>query len=516
MDFKVASTSGAGLGDQLPRVLLVEDQWDDWFEFSTMYTVYVFDAGGIRHHIGSVKIGQFGMATKQRRPALESDFESLDDRFFSLGQDDSYYDHLNELVPDLKDEILSSLRDLSYGESERFEAALKERVTTTSLLRSVAKGSVRDQFRRIALGGVRLSQYHFSYSAAAVGRSKAPGASFSFDVQPDSQPPTNIHVIIGRNGVGKTHLLNAMSKALVRLPDDESDNGRFAFPDEEPGTGLFANFVSVTFSAFDPFEPISASQSRKAGVEYSYIGLKRVSKPGEDKPLAPKSPQMLSREFTESAKICRQGARAGRWHRALKMLESDPIFKDAQVASLAPSDEEDGPEAGTSTSDIFSLLSSGHKIVLLTITRLVETVAERTLVLLDEPEAHLHPPLLSAFIRALSDLLINRNGVAIVATHSPVILQEVPRSCVWKLRRSGSISVAERPEIETFGENVGILTREIFGLEVTNSGFHRLLAESAAGTQTYEQVLTRFNGELGGEARAIVMGLLAARDEGET
>jgi predicted ATPase len=515
MDFKVASTVGAGDGDELPRVLLVEDQWDDWFQFSTMYTVYVFDSGGTRHQIGSVKIGQFDMPSDQRRPALENEFESLDDRFFSLGQDDSYYDHLNELVPDLKDEILNSLRDLPYGESDRFEAALEERVTTVSLLRSVAKGSVRDQFRRMALGGVRLSQYHFSYSGAAIGKSKKAAASFSFDVQPDSQPPTNIHVIIGRNGVGKTHLLNAMSRALVRMPDEEIDNGRFDFPDEEPGTGLFANFVSVTFSAFDPFEPISASQSRKAGVEYSYIGLKRVAKPGEDRPLAPKSPQMLSREFTESAKICRQGARAGRWLRALKMLESDPIFKDAQVASLAPSDEEGGSEVGPSTNDIFSRLSSGHKIVLLTITRLVETVAERTLVLLDEPEAHLHPPLLSAFIRALSDLLVNRNGVAIVATHSPVILQEVPKSCVWKLRRSGLISVAERPEIETFGENVGILTREVFGLEVTDSGFHRLLSESVTGRRTYEQVLTQFNGELGGEARAIVMGLLAVRDEDE-
>src|ERR1700722_4461850 len=108
MEFKVASTSGPVLGDQRPRVLLVEDQWDDWFQFSTMYTVYVFDSSGIRHHIGSVKIGQFGMPANQRRPALESDFDSLDDRFFSLGQDDSYYDHLNEFVPELKDEILSS------------------------------------------------------------------------------------------------------------------------------------------------------------------------------------------------------------------------------------------------------------------------------------------------------------------------------------------------------------------------------------------------------------------------
>ncbi len=116
---------------------------------------------------------------------------------------------------------------------------------------------------------------------------------------------------------------------------------------------------------------------------------------------------------------------------------------------------------------LFRRLSSGHKIVLLTITRLVETVVERTIVLLDEPEAHLHTHLLAAFIRALSDLLIQQNGVAIIATHSPVVLQEVPKSCVWKLRRSGSVSKAERPEYETFGENVGILTREVFGLEVT-------------------------------------------------
>jgi predicted ATP-dependent endonuclease of OLD family len=98
--------------------------------------------------------------------------------------------------------------------------------------------------------------------------------------------------------------------------------------------------------------------------------------------------------------------------------------------------------------------------------------------LLDEPEAHLHPPLLSAFIRALSDLLVNRNGVAIIATHSPVVLQEVPKICVWKIWRNGREVVVERPEIETFAENVGILTRKVFGLEVANSGFHKLLSES--------------------------------------
>jgi predicted ATP-dependent endonuclease of OLD family len=144
---------------------------------------------------------------------------------------------------------------------------------------------------------------------------------------------------------------------------------------------------------------------------------------------------------------------------------------------------------------------------------LVETVQERTLVLLDEPEAHLHPPLLSAFVRSLSDLLINRNGVAIIATHSPVVLQEVPKSCAWKIRRNGTKVDAERPEIETFGENVGVLTREVFGLEVTHSGFHKMLSDAVGDDASFADVVDIFDGELGGEAKAIIRALIAVRSK---
>jgi ATPase subunit of ABC transporter with duplicated ATPase domains len=218
-------------------------------------------------------------------------------------------------------------------------------------------------------------------------------------------------------------------------------------------------------------------------------------------------------EFGDSVRICLQGARKRRWQRALEVLESDPIFADAEVATLA--DEEERPESPQQmATELFRGLSSGHKIVLLTITRLVECVEERSLVLIDEPESHLHPPLLSAFVRALSELLVDRNGVAIIATHSPVVLQEVPRDCAWRLRRSGNVVEADRPMIETFGENVGTLTSEVFGLEVTNSGFHQLLAEAVAGHRTYAEVLEAFDDKLGSEARALVQTLLAVQARG--
>lgn len=306
-----------------------------------------------------------------------------------------------------------------------------------------------------------------------------------------------------------------MARALVE-GESSTDGGRFVVNDATKGAALFASLVSVTFSAFDDFEPLPVPRNKASGMQYAYVGLKRRGTTTEGKALAPKSPGQLSAEFVKSVRVCRKGARAGRWRRALDMLEADPIFRDANIADLAnppgSADTEDSAsDLDETASRIFKQLSSGHKIVLLTITRLVETVEERSLVLIDEPEAHLHPPLLSAFVRSLSDLLMNRNGVAIIATHSPVVLQEVPRSCVWKVRRSGLVMGVDRPETETFGENVGILTREVFGLEVTQSGFHRLLLQAVDEAGSYDDVVEHFDNQLGGEALALVRAMVADR-----
>lgn len=492
------------------RAFLLTDKWDDWFEYSTLYSLVIFDHNGERHTIGGVKIGQFAMEDGQRRPNLPERFDELDERFFSLGQDDSYYGDLNQLGAATRDRVLRALRDVAL-DTELFERALIEKVTGTSLLRSVGRSTVTGQFRRMALGGARLTSYTFKYTAQQRSKRIEP-LELTFIVAPESYPPTNVHVLIGRNGVGKTTLLNDMTRAIVEESADAGEVGAFSAENETLNDRLFTSLVSVAFSAFDPFEPLPSRQDKSEGMRYAYIGLKHVGKDKEGKARPPKDPDDLSGDFVDSVLICRQGARVVRWQRTLEMLQADPIFRDAGVSTLAqPGIEID--EVMASARRLFKNLSSGHKIVLLTITRLVETVEEKTLVLLDEPEAHLHPPLLSAFIRALSDLLINRNGVALIATHSPVVLQEVPSSCVWMVRRTGTRTVADRPDIQTFGENVGLLTREVFGLEVTQSGFHKMLRDAVAQLPNYDLVVSRFHDELGDEARAIIQGLLAARDD---
>lgn len=490
---------------------LIIDRWDD-FHFKTLYQLVVYDNEGTRHRVGGVKIGRFAME-QEGRVSVPTEFDELDERHFSLGEDETYYEELNKLGPGTRDRILRGLRDLSLDQG-LFERALKEKVTRVSLLRSVTPTTVTGQFARLARGGARLSSYAFTYLAAQSSGSKSDPVSLSFEVKPESHPPTNIHVLIGRNGVGKTHLLHHMARALVDEEPKDREVGRFEDKSNSAaGNKVFANLVSVTFSAFDRFEPLPSRRDKSEGVHYAYIGLKRVGLTKEGKPLPPKSPEQLSSEFSKSISVCRQGARLGRWRRALETLEADPMFQDADVSALANEDI-DEQELKAQSTKLFEKLSSGHKIVLISITRLVESVEEKTLVLLDEPEAHLHPPLLAALIRALSDLLADRNGVAVIATHSPVVLQEVPRSCVWKIRRSGLKVVAERPDVETFGENVGVLTREVFGLEVTASGFHKMLREATEQTLNFDEIIERFGGELGGEARAIVRALIASRQRG--
>lgn len=518
MEFR-AIDSASGIDRTRRDVIFVWNTgWDDWFEFSTLHGLLYVDREGASHRLGDVKIGKIGLVGAkasaagegQRTPVLPRRFKRLPKTFFALGQDDSFYEKLNELGHELREFVLGGLHDIAFDEEAR-RRALPEKVTTTSLLRSVSMKTVEDQFTRMAHGGERLTPYSFAFRPASV----EPRPQLKFAVQPGSRPPSNIHVLIGRNGVGKSTLLNSMARVMVSK-SSAKDAGKGPWDQ-------LSNIVSVSFSAFDDFKPVKVPRDRPRGVSYQYVGLKTLS--SKDGGPTIKDDATIRGEMTKSLKACLIGARRSRLRKALGLLENDPIFAEAGLAGIleipladtyeSPEDEEASHEAANRAiadfGDLYGSLSSGHKIVLLSIARLVETVEANSLVLLDEPEAHLHPPLLSAFVRALSDLLTNRNGMAIIATHSPVVLQEVPRGCVWKMTRSGDALKVTRPRIETFGENVGVLTDEVFGLEVTSTGFHRMLHDAATSMESYDEALASFNGELGSEGRAILRAMMLDR-----
>ncbi|WP_338517460.1 ATP-dependent nuclease [Alteromonas gracilis] len=513
MDFFVIKYPSKISTTRKSAAYLVIDSWDD-YSFSTLFTLFVVDDALQKTEIGTVKIGFLGQDRKpkpQTSALLNEPFQQLDDQFFSLGQDVEYYKSLNSLDEELKTEILTALRDIPY--LNILEEVENESVFEDSLLRTVSRQSITEQFTRVIKGDAALTNYNFLFEI--VGSTEQAGYKLDFDVYAESKPSTNIHVIIGRNGVGKTTLFRKMIESL-HVGYESNDA---IFRDTSRGTErelhdeYFGGTVSIAFSAFDPFEPLEEQPSKDKGSCYFYVGLKKLSinqlEDGEDAPL--KTIGEINQEFTSALGNCfSQVEKRKRWLKAIRMLESDENFAEMQLGRLAElRSTKDVKEAAL---HLISRMSSGHTIVLLSITRLVQLVEEKTLVLIDEPESHLHPPLLSAFLRALSDLLYSRNGVAIIATHSPVVLQEVPRRCVWKLNRVGLEMGCDRPDRETFGENVGVLTRAVFGLEVWKSGFHSLLQLEVDTGGTFEDIVGRFDDQLGIEGRAVLKSLILDRD----
>lgn len=500
-------------------IYLTKDNWND-YSFVTMFSMSIHDGSGVIHDIGQTKIGFSGqtvsVATYTKLPEI---FECLPENFFSLGQSVDFYKKMRKLEEPLRSEILKSLKDIVIS-PEIIEHISDESVFSTSLLRNFSLSIVKGQFARVLIGKAELTDYSFIYIRPETDEYGP--ISIDIKVTVDSKPSTNIHAVIGRNGVGKTTLLNGMIDAVTGKSSIGGFRGKWGQPIE---SDYFSSLVSVSFSAFDPFDPPSEQPDPAKGTCYFYIGLKDAKEQGKLRTV----PE-LRVDCVKALTSCFQHpAKTARWLSAIQKLGSDENFAFMNLEQLVSVYL--GVRSSVSTSEqsdsekfkqvylekalpYLSKMSSGHSIVLLTITRLVATVEEKTLVLLDEPESHLHPPLLAAFIRALSDLLHDQNGVALIATHSPVVLQEVPRCCGWIIHRIGKDVITSRPKIETFAENVGVLTAEVFNLEVAQSGFHDLLAKSVASGGTYDEIVKSYQGQLGFEGKAILRALIATRDRG--
>ncbi|MBL4282198.1 AAA family ATPase [Vibrio fluvialis] len=482
------------------------DNWND-FSFVTMFYLVVFDEHGTKHDIGNVKIGFKGQTTQQATySSLTSSFEKLPAGYFSLGEDDGYYETIvDKLSPQTIESLLNGLNDIVL-KPNIINSIRDEEVFGKSLLRYSSLSAVHGQFTRILNGDAEPTPYNFGFIRNQTEH--LAGITLDFRVTPKSKPKTNIHALIGRNGVGKTTLLNGMIASVI-----EQDTSKGYFVDHTAlGSGnvirkdYFSSIVSVSFSVFDPFNPPMERADPSKGTCYYYIGLKQTSQ------ATLKNLEQLHTEFYSSLRNCFVSKRKKeRWLKAVKTLESDSNFADMNLEILATISEEYFRQSAI---HLISKMSSGHAIVILTLTQLVEKVEDKTLLLIDEPESHLHPPLLSAFTRALSNLLSNRNGVAIIATHSPVVLQELPQSCVWKITRFGSSMSTSRPRIETFAENVGMLTREVFGLEVTKSGFHELLKFSVEEGGSYQEILNSYEHKLGIEGQFLLQSMIANRETG--
>jgi hypothetical protein len=218
-----------------------------------------------------------------------------------------------------------------------------------------------------------------------------------------------------------------------------------------------------------------------------------------------KSVEALAREFGELLGRIQRAGSTELLLSALRPLMSDPSFAELQGQI------DDLVNAPGSREALFLSWSTGHKIALHVIVQLVASARPRSLVLFDEPEAHLHPPLMAALVHAVRVVLTQVNAFCIVATHSPVLLQETLARHIRIVKRTEETLEITVPSLETFGENLGILTYDAFGLTSASTDFHQALDLLVTGCSTPEDVEELFTPGMSGQARAYVLSRFATK-----
>jgi predicted ATPase len=532
---------------------LQQDNWND-YSFQTLYHLYYRQSGNETDivYVGPVKILRKGQ-TEGDPILIQEPFASLSEDFVSVGNNLDYYGRLNEIPASDRIAILDALND-AVVHPNLITLFQDEPGWRISVFRSnndwqsymvdaqiliegnfSALADIEQTFGYTPPGVDQPIEFNFQAPKPRVyfGPYRSAGTGHKETLLPD-----RIIVLIGRNGSGKSTLLSRLAHLAFASPQDRAMRPLNAWGQISPSSLGFMRVITISYSAFDSFvvpgraardvaqttKDIERGESR-----FVFCGLRDLVAEGladleeaersADLELGVtdevfverrdstrlKSLESLAREFSALLLRIKQAGSTDLLISALQPLIADPSFADlkGQLNDLVNADE--------SNASVFLSWSTGHKIALHVTAQLVASARPRSLVLFDEPEAHLHPPLLAALIRSLRIVLDHVNAFCIVATHSPVLLQETLARHVRIIRRVGEILEVRTPGLETFGENVGVLTYDAFGLTAASTDFHETLDLLVAGTSTPEQIDDIFTPGLSGQARAYVLSRFAAK-----
>ncbi|CAH0419449.1 AAA family ATPase [Periweissella ghanensis] len=497
MKFYINSNFKLNESISYPHCRLAESTWNDWGFLSTFTLTYYSEKEAHGQVLGSVKIGKKDMNlpniySETVRTPIENEFTSLDNEYFSLGNSSDYYRNLYKVgLSNSKDqqEILNSLRDVVYDRNVYFENE-RQSIMQNSLMRNISRKTILDVYSQVlTTGNENLTAYKFSIKL----KNEINDTMMNFSVTPEMLPQSNIHTLIGRNGVGKT---NFFKNIILTLTDSSKNTDTV---EDFIGRESISSVLALSYSIFDTTLP---KEDINAKIPYKFIGFIQ-NKGNKIKDIN----EFIIEEFIESVNYIRE-------HKflyeliasCLDILNSDPIFESLQVRDWFGKNNEENLKT------LYSKLSSGHKIVLLNVVKIIINVEPNSIVLIDEPEQNLHPPLISSFVQALLNVLKKRNAMAIIATHSPVIVQECTTESTWILNRSRNQLKISRPTIKTFGANVGAITYDIFDLEVDNSGYMNIINEKIEQGYSLDEIENIFNNKLGEESSIRIASILFQKE----
>jgi energy-coupling factor transporter ATP-binding protein EcfA2 len=493
INFRVRKYRQTLKGNPRQTFALTTNAWDD-YGFKVSFGLSYIDDYGVDAVIGGVKILEQEMSAGDRvsvkeTTQLPASFPALGDHFISLGQEDEYYERLFSTFGDDAEKILLALNDIAWQPS----LATPLEPTTAfrnALMRANSAHRARRFGRAWALGHKIQETPAFEYHASIHGAVSPVSILAEFDGKDGI--PGRIVGIIGKNAVGKTRVLANLAEDLAHLSRASAD--RFAeretrFPGGRP---LYTRVIAVSYSAFDHFRrPEPSAQS-----SYVYCGIRN------DKGTLSRS--WLQEVFVKNRKRIRDQNRESDWASCMRMILED---QEGHLTSTYLADNE-----LSAATESLARLSSGQSILSHFVTALLAWIQPHTLVLFDEPATHLHPSAVASLFIVLTRILQTYESYAVVATHSPIVIQEIPAKRVIVLQRNGNLTEANTLRLETFGESISELTRHVFGTIDVDSLYRHTLKELSEDESAAE-VVARFEHGLGLNAQAFLLAQYTPRGQ---
>ncbi|NUQ79250.1 MAG: ATP-binding protein [Polyangiaceae bacterium] len=485
-----------------PRLILEQGRtWTDMAPpdttvYKTLFDVYLDKAPRQRMLLGSTKILQRG----QPSTSLPREMDALPNDCCSLGQTIDYYEALNALGETTCSAILHAMRDVTADEgiAEAFKSEPGFRISLTRF----SEAARIFHFRRYRLHRDfpprEPLHLHFETTLPGFSDAEEDRHKLDFEFHPEPGSVGRLAALVGKNGTGKTHLLARLASALWGLHKHGTERLELAGPP-------VGRVIAVSYSALDAFERPphylvgdEGEEARPVMDNYCYCGFR--DRAGQLRP------KLL---FDGLKKDLSDIVRLGRLDLWKEMVKQTGLAEDD--ANLGAALESGEPNDMISA---IRYLGAGQKTALTVLTRILASLRNGVLVLFDEPELNLHPSLLASLLRILHNWLDRFDGYGIVATHSPIGLQEIPGRNVRVVRRVGRVPLIQPYESESFGQSISEIVDEVFGIDERNKNYVTVLRELLDSGMSPDQIETAFGRPLSFNARMALRALARDRRAG--
>ena len=466
--------------------------------------------------------------------------------YIALPSDIDFYKILiSKIGEDETITLLNELRDAGFtfniNQDKITQALIETEIFKTSLLReSGANKAYLDGYLIFQNIHAEIRDFQLNILSKNGGVNKIP---FKFE---STLLPYDINVIIGPNGIGKSHCLKSLVEYWLQIGMGEQrilEKSKHIPFDERPN---ISKLVLVSYSPFEEFSLDLEKDNLQDKKAYQYFGFRQMRDNGRigisrNLP-ALNSSESLLEMISDDEKYKFIENRINKLNSVDSALKS-AISYDYCVLRLSP--EDNSSYLGT---DIVIIddekylpavnivkwvdhldlirdsillndgvifvkdgkivhLSSGQRLFVYIAINVVGAIKENSLIVIDEPELFLHPNLEIEFIGLLKKLLNPFRSKAILATHSLSITREVPSKCVHIFRQKDDELEIVPPPFETFGGNVQRISSYVFGDKSISKPFDEWLEMQLQDIKDPEKLIEMLNEEINEEMIMKIMSL---------